>query len=322
MASFFYNYSESDDDDPGLRWHPGRLLELLGYLAMEIYEEIHDLEQFFIKLYHVYGFVCQVNFYLLCYSLFYDRTRLLPLRAEKIDEPFVVALTTILFYSVFAYFATRARDIYTGNRARTISAISPSFFNYFKWFCRIFLEWAKAVVVILCLREEGINYQPSLIYSLITFIYFLCTEKCLLEIVSQLIGVLGLDHLEHLYVPLGMNVLAITMGVAVGGFNCYLNSSPYQLLPFYFMVYLRVKDAYFNCWINLEKEKRMYSQFQVATNEDIDNWDDICAVCLNRMSHARITPCRHLFHPNCLKQCIRNSPYCPLCKQHFLAGNK
>lgn len=239
----------------------------------------------------------------------------------RADKNLIVALTTVLFYSVFGYFATRVRDICQGNRPRTLSNTTPSFTNYLKWLCKIILEWAKAVVVVLCLREQGMQYEPKLVYSLITFIYYLCTERIFVEIFPQLVEALNIDkleNLEHLYVPLFMNVLAIAAGFLVGVYSLYVNYSNFILLSLYFMVYLRVKDAYYNYWELLITERETYSSFQVASKKDIEEWDDICAVCLNNMSRARITPCNHLFHPYCLKQCLRNSFYCPLCKQHFM----
>lgn len=258
----------------------------------------------------------QISFFLLCEQLLNNSET----PEHRTDKIIVVALTTVMFYSVFGYFTTRIRDLYHGNRER-LTTTTPSFTNYLKWLCKIILEWAKAVVVVVCLREQGIQYEPKPVYSIVTFVYYLCTEKIFVEVLPQLVEALNfekLENLEHLYVPLFMNSIAICMGFTAGMCSLYVKYSNLVLASMYFMVYLRLKDAYYNYWQLLVVEKEAFSSFQVASNNDIEEWDDICAVCLNRMSRARITPCNHLFHPYCLKQCLRISLYCPLCKQHFL----
>ncbi|KAL1501136.1 hypothetical protein ABEB36_006520 [Hypothenemus hampei] len=277
-------------------------------------EEIHNMEQFLVKLHNIYAFLSQISFFIMCQEHFNQSH-------NDFDKNVIVALSTVLFYSVFGYFSTRVRDIYQGNRARTGTHRNPSFINYLKWFCKIVLEWAKAVVIVLCLREQGIHYDPKLSYSIVTFLYYLCTERIFVEVFPQLVEAYNfqsLDSLEHLYVPLVMNTIAITAGLLLALYSFYMNNSILVLLAMYFAVYLRIKDAYFNYYEILVAEREIFSSFIVATRKDIEKWDDICAVCLNNMSKARITPCNHLFHPYCLKQCLRNSFYCPLCKQHFL----
>nr|CAH7758110.1 unnamed protein product [Callosobruchus chinensis] len=279
-------------------------------------EEIHAMEQFFINLQNIFTFVCQMCFFILCDRAVENKGY------EEIKESksVVIALTSILFYSVFGYFMSRIRDICQRSRYRTVQA-APSLRNYFKWLCKIFFEWLKAVVVVLCLREQGIHYEPKISYSLITFCYYVCSEKIFLDIfptVVEFFNIEYLDDMEHLYVPLVLNSLTILAGVSLETYMAIVKFSNFVLISFYFIVYLRVKDLYHNNWKILKAERAAYSSFQVATKSDIQLWDDICAVCLNRMSRARITPCNHLFHPYCLKQCLKTSFYCPLCKQHFI----
>ncbi|KAJ8943012.1 hypothetical protein NQ318_008330, partial [Aromia moschata] len=317
------------------RWFPF-LTEVAMGLGTEIMEEMHCMEQFFIKLQNIYAFVCQwkngniqmtfgfsrtghimlvmfeidfprfshrrdgvngehVCFFIICDSLFENKE----LTGSKGDKSVVIALTTILFYSVFSYFATRLRDIWRRSRARSIQT-TPSMRNYLKWLCKIILEWAKAVIVVLCLREQGIHYEPKLGYSVATFSYYLCTEKVFLEIFPALVELLNIDkmeNLEHLYIPLSLNVLATVSGGTLAVYAMYLRYSHFVLLSLYFLVYLRVKDAYYNYWELIIAERETYSSFRTATEKEIQDWADICAVCLSNMSRARITPCNHLFHP-------------------------
>lgn len=241
----------------------------------------------------------------------------------RADKGVITALTSILFYSVFGYFATRIRDICQSGRARSIQS-TPSMRSYLKWLCKIILEWAKAVVIVLCLREQGIHYEPSLVYSIVTFIYYLCTERIFFEVFPSLIECLNIDsmeNLEHLYVPLFLNMFTIIAGTALIVSTLFKKFSNFVLLSIYFLIYLRIKDSYYNYWQLIVAERETYSSFRVATEKEIQEWADICAVCLNSMSRARITPCNHLFHPYCLKQCLKTSFYCPLCKRHFMESS-
>ncbi|XP_023310251.1 RING finger protein 145-like [Anoplophora glabripennis] len=315
MSTLLLQHSSDSILNSEQRWLPV-ISEVVFGIGKEIMEEMHCMEQFFIKLQNIYAFVCQVCFFILWYGIV-EEEEIEELRGEK---GVITALTTILFYSVFGYFATRIRDICQNGRARSIQS-TLSMRSYFKWLCKIILEWAKAVVIVLCLREQGINYDPSLIYSIVTFVYYLCTERIFLEIIPSLIEILNIEsmeNLEHLYVPLFLNILTIISGIVLICVTLLKRFSNFVLLTIYFLVYLRIKDAYYNYWLLLVAERETYSSFRSATEREIQEWADICAVCLNHMSRARITPCNHLFHPYCLKQCLKTSFYCPLCKRHFM----
>lgn len=230
----------------------------------------------------------------------------------------VAGLTSILFYTVIGYFISRIRDICTNIPHQTESrSRGNSLWCLFK----ILVEWAKAAIVTICLKEQGLHYKPHAFYSLLTFVYYVCSEKIFLDILPRLVGCLYfevLDTLEHLYVPIVMTSYTVLISLIL---NCYLLFTvhlPFALAISYFTVYLRSKDLIVNYVKVLNLEKRTYASFKVATDKDIEDWDDICAVCLNGMHRAKITPCNHLFHPHCLKQCLQVSFQCPLCKRGFL----
>lgn len=171
------------------------------------------------------------------------------------------------------------------------------------------------------LREQGLRYQQGALYATLTFSYYFCTEKLFLETVPCVMAKLNLeilDDLEHLYVPTFMNCYALLVGVLV---TAHLSNSVYAsfaLSSAYFLVYLRLKDLYCNYVKTLNVERRTFASFRHATEKELEEWNDICAVCLSSMSRAKITPCNHLFHPRCLKQCLKMSFKCPLCKRGLL----
>lgn len=165
------------------------------------------------------------------------------------------------------------------------------------------------------------KYQQDSLYAALTVSYYICTEKLFLEIFPSIVACLNLDfmdNLEHFYVPIVMNLYALILATA---FNVYLSKTVYLVFAAassYFVIYLRLKDLYCNYIKKLNLEKRTFASFKQATEKELQEWNDICAVCLNSMSRARITPCHHFFHPICLKQCLQVSYKCPLCKQSFV----
>lgn len=225
-----------------------------------------------------------------------------------------------MFYSVFGYFVNRLREIYLNDWTRP-RRTNNLYRDYSQWLFKIAIEWAKAIIVVVCLREQGMNYHPNVFYNVVTFLYYICTEKIFGELIEAFITYLRLDlldALEHLYVPI---ILRLYTALASVGLIIYLlctQYAKYALLSSYFLLYLNLKDLISNYIYPLMLEKQTFASFRMASMEDIEEWDDICAVCLTTMSKARITPCNHLFHPHCLKRCLKSSFQCPLCKQTFL----
>ncbi|KAK9874089.1 hypothetical protein WA026_002445 [Henosepilachna vigintioctopunctata] len=287
----------------------------LTRLLIRLFEEIHFMEQFFIKMHNIFAFTCQVIFFILCDFVLNDLQGIV---AVKTNRSVVLALTTTLFYAVFSYFATRIRDLLLKNRVPSRVDTSS---DCLKLLMKLVLEWAKTIVIIMCIREQGIQYDPNPLYTLLTLSYYMCSEKVFCEICANiaesLFTIECFENLEYLYVPLILNVYTIVIGSIVNLYLLIFCYSNFVLIATYFIIFLRIKDAFFNYWQNIQAEKKTYSSFRVATDEEILNRDDICAVCLNKMSKARITPCNHLFHPICLKQCLKTSFLCPLCKYNF-----
>lgn len=242
------------------------------------------------------------------------------LPAEKKDEKLITGLTTLLFYSVFGYFVNRLKDIYLSEWSRP-RRTNNIYRDYSQWLFKIAIEWAKAIIIVLCLREQGMNYHPDVFFNVVTFTYYVCTEKIFCEIIEGFVTILGidsLDTLEYLYVPIIMRTYTALSSAILIVSLLHTQYARYAFLSAYFLLYLNIKDLVSNYIYPLMLEKQTFASFRTASIKDIEDWDDICAVCLTTMSKARITPCNHLFHPHCLKRCLKNSFQCPLCKQNFL----
>lgn len=250
-------------------------------------------------------------FFFLSCALAFDEFR----ENEKREEFALIGLKTLLFYSVFTYFVTKTRDIVSSNR--------PSMFqnwNITEGLCRIVIEWAKAIVVVVCLREQGIYFKPSISYAFLTFTYYLCTEKIFTEIFVIAIQYFAFeifDDMEYLYIPLALNIYTTTLSIFIHLYLLTTKFVTFALISFYFTIYIRSKDLYYNYWKIIKLSQKTFENFRNANQKEIDDYDDICAVCLNKMSKAKITPCNHFFHPRCLKECLKNSFFCPLCKLAF-----
>lgn len=235
------------------------------------------------------------------------------------DQPIVNGLSSLLFYTVFGYFVAKIREI-CDNHHTSLAQLNYSTSSYIKWILKIILEWAKAIGIVLCVRDKGIVIHTNLLYTAITFTYYLSTEKLFTNIFIKLVASFKfqiLEGLELLYVPIAFNVFAIIASALV---TINLRTQPhlqYAFFASYFTIYLRTKFLYLNYIQAMRIEQHTFASFKSATERDLQKWDDICAVCLNRMSKAKITPCNHLFHSSCLRRCLRNSLQCPLCKQDF-----
>ncbi|CAF4151564.1 unnamed protein product [Rotaria socialis] len=62
----------------------------------------------------------------------------------------------------------------------------------------------------------------------------------------------------------------------------------------------------------------------LATEEQIQNYNDICSICHNILTigNTCITPCSHLFHQKCLQKAFYATPNCALCLRPIVANEK
>ncbi len=58
----------------------------------------------------------------------------------------------------------------------------------------------------------------------------------------------------------------------------------------------------------------MEANFPLATDEELRENNDDCAICWEEMKHARKLPCNHLFHNNCLRSWLEHETSCPTCR--------
>lgn len=239
--------------------------------------------------------------------------------SKQNDQYGVTSISALLLYCVVGHFTNKVRDIFENDWIH-ITRNEYSATLFFKWFILIVSEWTKTFSIIFYFKDRGISFVPKLSYTLTTFSYYVSTEKGFIELLIMLAGYFNVTHfdgMEHLYVPIILHIYTILSAGLVSSYLVYGPCARYAVFASYFTLYLKFKDLYYNFLKKLYIEKETYSSFRIATDNDIKKWDDICAVCLSPMNFARVTPCNHLFHPACLKQCLRSSLQCPLCKYNF-----
>lgn len=83
--------------------------------------------------------------------------------------------------------------------------------------------------------------------------------------------------------------------------------------------------AYFNIWLQAKQGwqkfiKRRQAVHKIeslreATDEQLRQFNDVCAICYQDLQSARITRCNHYFHGACLRKWLYVQDICPLCHQ-------
>ncbi|CAF3779579.1 unnamed protein product [Adineta steineri] len=80
-------------------------------------------------------------------------------------------------------------------------------------------------------------------------------------------------------------------------------------------------------WQILRNRKSAWNnvtQLPLATEEQIENYNDICSICHNVLTTGNtcITPCSHLFHQKCLQKVFYATQNCALCSRPIVLEKK
>lgn len=194
---------------------------------------------------------------------------------------------------------------------------------------KIVLEWTKAVTFIITVvfmllvfgLEQGLeHYKPTIIYNIITWMYYIVTEKVFVELLLSFITYLQLpklESLESLWIPVIFRVYTAIISFLFAMPLLFYGQYRSVCIAIYVNVYLRYKEMKLNSLNSLNQERAVLTQYRYATSQELAEFDDVCAVCLSPMRLARITPCHHIFHGECLRQCLKASDQCPICKREL-----
>ncbi len=85
--------------------------------------------------------------------------------------------------------------------------------------------------------------------------------------------------------------------------------------------------AYFNIWVQAKEGWKVFMKRRTAVNkinslpeatqDELHSHNDVCAICYQELTTARITHCRHLFHGVCLRKWLYVQDRCPLCHKYI-----
>lgn len=171
----------------------------------------------------------------------------------------------------------------------------------------------------LVLQLDSLSHLPPLKYTFLTLTYYLVMEdkiKLSNKCKSYAFTFDQIQGLEPLYFQLCQTVLTICLNILLL-LPLIRSNAKLCLVTLYHNVYLQYKnfrrhrDAIHNEWERI-------SMFRVASPDEIEELDDVCAVCLNPLlNQVRVTKCRHYFHANCLRLYLKESNLdsCPICKR-------
>lgn len=110
-------------------------------------------------------------------------------------------------------------------------------------------------------------------------------------------------------------VLVVAYGVveSIVGEWSWVNSS-ILIIHCYFNVWQRLQTGWKAYLLRREAAKKI-EQLPEATDEELQQHNDVCSICFQEMKSARITACQHYFHALCLKKWLHVKDKCPMCHQ-------
>uniref|UniRef100_A0A0B6ZKZ2 RING-type domain-containing protein n=1 Tax=Arion vulgaris TaxID=1028688 RepID=A0A0B6ZKZ2_9EUPU len=127
------------------------------------------------------------------------------------------------------------------------------------------------------------------------------------ELIFELVA-LGVDFAHHMHMLLYGNIFLSMASLVI----C-------MQLRFIFYEFQRRIKRHKNY---LRVVKDMESKFSMATQEDLEQNADDCAICWEKMNIARKLPCGHLFHNSCLRSWLEQDTSCPTCRTTLSQSNE
>ena len=114
-------------------------------------------------------------------------------------------------------------------------------------------------------------------------------------------------------------LIVVVLGYRV--FDTSLEWTVFQIvmvcLHLWVNVYLPLKDGWSSIKLRRLVNKKL-NALPYAEEHQLKDTDDVCAICLEELRTARVTPCRHMFHNLCLRKWLNVQNKCPMCHATIL----
>ncbi|XP_065225031.1 RING finger protein 145 homolog isoform X2 [Planococcus citri] len=294
-------------------------LNEIKYIFESFMSYVDKVEQEFLKLSNISVTINQIVFFTIC---------------EKVllSDQNITALYSLMFYNVISYcFSYMKQMLEKSNWSPYINVASHSTIKHLAMSAtKIVLEVTKAVtfvitlvfmLFVLCLEQRLHYYQPTVYFTFFTAIYYLATEKMFADTFPSILSyfqIQRLENLETLWAPVLLSITGQMLSCGFAAVLFYRGLYRGAMIALYLNVYLTYKKLNDGSLRVLSREKAIISPFRYATKKELDEFEDVCAVCLTDMQLARITPCHHIFHTDCLRQCLQTCDKCPVCKRELV----
>jgi len=231
----------------------------------------------------------------------------------------------LLFVSI-SFSATEGLTLYS---AAYVGAITGVYFCI-SWQLKQYVEPVSNVQQSATKTPTNLLYRITLLsliaadivcqkgFGFMNLAYFTLVDTNTLSAIKSVVENQNIEIMEGLeqYYTEGLILLAEVVltisAIAAQPYLCML-----YIPVLYFLIYCPVRS--FKVIVSkINSESLCLSNFDKATGGELSSYNDVCAICLSVMKHARITPCKHIFHGKCLKNCLKKKVQCPMCNSHML----
>lgn len=278
------------------------------------------IERSLLSLPNLFCLLCQLSFFSLCDHLL-------------LNEHKISSLYTLIFYNVITYCLSYVTELIHKDWNMYVTVSETSNLKHLSLtVTKVVLEWAKAItflitvvflLLVFTLEQALTKYFPTKLYLTVTFLHYASSEKFFVTHFPKVLAWLDLDSLDGLedyYSPVILKLFAITLSTLVA--SASLLTGHYAAIPLsiYLNSYLNTRYTQTHLRPPLREQISLLQPYRSASRQELKEWNDICPICLTGMTQprARVTPCFHLFHGECLRKYLKAkvwSSVCPMCKK-------
>lgn len=288
-------------------------------IVKAIYAPLERAERIFLQMSNLSTMIGQLLMFTACDRLLVSQGRL-------------TCLYSLMFYNVVTYSVSYVRELCTKEDwSPYVNVTRHSRVKHLAMSAtKIVLEWTKAVTFIVTITfvllalglEQGLeHYKPTALYTAITGTYYLLTEKTFLELWPIGLSALKLERLEgmeNLYFGVWSRGITTVIALPLVPALMYYERWRLAALYSYVCVFINGRHRLGEAIMKFREACDSLAKFRRATTEELATLEDVCAVCLGSMKSARVTPCAHFFHADCLRKCLATSDRCPICVRPYI----